>query len=98
MNKEGNLEELRAIFNFIMPFAGNEELRLRSLHSNNPGVVVRCGYCGNLWCFHPRTVRHPITCHCGNDNCGDPRKWEEHEFGDFDYLWSYNWDFKGGLR
>ena len=55
----------------------------------NPGVVLRCGYCGNLVCFHPKTVVFLGPCRCGNDNWGSPGKWSGHSFGDFDYLWSY---------
>lgn len=61
---------------------------------NNPGVVVRCGYCGYLGCFHPRTVKFLHKCRCGNDNWGSPGKWEEDNFGDFDLLWKYTLDFK----
>lgn len=61
----------------------------------NPGVVVRCGYCGQLGCFHPKTVRWLGECRCGNDNWGNPSKdWPQGKFGDFDFLWGYTLDFK----
>lgn len=62
----------------------------RNWDDSNPGVVVRCSYCGNLVCFHPKTVLYLGSCRCGNANWGHPRRdWPEHRFGDFDYLWSY---------
>lgn len=63
------------------------------------GVVVRCGYCGELQCFFPCKVLHLGDCRCGNNNWGSPnRDWPRSSFGDFDLVWTFSIAARTGFR
>lgn len=54
--------------------------------TSNTCVMVRCNACGCLFQFFPIRVMNLRECHCGNDDWGSPRYWEDREFGNFSFI------------